>query len=311
MDKNRTFAHGAALVTIIIWGTTFIATKILLSTFTPIEILLIRFVMGYIGLTLLDFLLHRKNQKVKPAVRQELLFAGAGLTGVVMYYLLENIALTMTYASNVGILVSVAPLTTALLAPLFMKEEPVRVRLIFGFIIASFGVALVMFNGSINVRLSLRGDLLALSSTLGWGIYSILLKKIDTSRYSVLTYTKKIFLYGILFMTPFALRSKLSFSLSDFSLLHTALLTFLGLGASAACFVSWNHAVRVLGVFKTSAYIYLTPLVSLFTAAMVLQEPVTVMAVSGCLLILIGLYLSEKKSSSGIRISSVTTETAP
>lgn len=296
MDTNKALAHGAAFGTIMVWGTTFIATKILLSTFSPIEILLVRFVMGYLGLALIDAITTR-GKRVRSSMLQELLFAGAGLTGVVMYYLLENIALTMTYASNVGILVSIAPLTTALLAPLFLKEEPVRLSLILGFVIASAGAALVMFNGTVDLRLSLRGDLLALCSTLGWAIYSILLRKIDTSRIGVVTYTKKIFFYGILFMLPFVLTSDFSLVLDDFTPQSVLLLVFLGLGASAACFVSWNHAVKVLGVFKTSAYIYLTPLVSLFTAALVLDEPVTFMAITGCLLILGGLYLSERRSS--------------
>lgn len=295
MNTERTIAHAVALATIVVWGTTFIATKILLSSFSPIEILLIRFIMGYVGLFLFDLAMQNNKNRAKTTVRQELLFAGAGITGVVMYYLLENFALTMTYASNVGILVSIAPLTTALIAPLFLKEEPVHLRLIAGFAIASAGVALVMLNGSTDIHVSPKGDALALASTLGWALYSIILKKIDTGRYKVVTYTKKIFFYGILFMLPFAVSSGISFQTTDFSLLHIVLLIFLGLGASAACFVSWNHAVNVLGVFRTSAYIYLTPLVSLFTAAMVLGEPVTPMAIAGCLLILAGLHLSERK----------------
>ena len=290
MDTRRTLAHGVALATIVVWGTTFIATKLLLAAFSPIEILVIRFTMGYLGLVVYERIstAGRHRDAVRWDTRQELLFAGAGLTGIVMYYLLENHALTLTFASNVGILVSIAPLTTALLAPFFLKEEPVKVNIVVGFVIASAGVALVMFNGTVELRLSLAGDLLALASTIGWAIYSIILKKIDTVRYKVSTYTKKIFLYGIVFMLPFA-------ATGDFSLGNLGLLMFLGLGASAACFVSWNHAVHVLGVFRTSAYIYLTPLVSLFTASLVLGESITPMAIGGCLLILVGLYLSERK----------------
>lgn len=295
MDIERTLAHAVALATILVWGTTFIATKILLSSFSPIEILVIRFTLGYVGLAIVEDASRRGKVRTKTSLHQEILFAGAGLTGVVMYYLLENFALTMTYASNVGILVSIAPLTTAFIAPLFLKEEPVHFRLIVGFTIASLGVAMIMLNGSTDINVSLKGDFLALASTLGWAIYSIILKKIDTSRFSVLLYTKKIFFYGILFMLPFAATSEFSISLSDFSPTNSILLIFLGLGASAACFVSWNHAVRILGVFRTSAYIYLTPLVSLFTAALLLGEPVTFMAIGGCLLILAGLYLSEGK----------------
>lgn len=297
MDTRSTTAHAMALATIIVWGTTFIATKILLASFTPLEILVIRFVVGYLGLALADAAARREKMRLE--AKQELLFAGAGLTGVVMYYLLENYALTLTYASNVGILVSLAPLTTALLAFFFLKEEPVRLKFVIGFVIATSGAALVMLNGTASLRLSIGGDLLALASTVGWAVYSIILRKIDTERFHVTTYTRKIFFYGIIFMLPAVFAQGFSISAANFTLRNVLLLLFLALGASAACFVSWNHAVRVLGVFRTSAYIYLTPLVSLITAALVLEEHITLMAAFGCLMILGGLYLSERKVRPG------------
>lgn len=70
-------------------------------------------------------------------------------------------------------------------------------------------------------------------------------------------------------------------------------LTFLGLGASALCFVTWNMAVKVLGAVKTSIYIYLIPVITVITSALILKEKVTVMSGIGTVLALIGLFLSE------------------
>ncbi len=290
-------AHLIALGTILVWGTTFIATKILLETFTPIEILAIRFVIGYLTLHLISLSV-RPTQRAKEPInwKHELIFAGAGLSGITTYYLLENIALTFTLASNVGIIVSIAPLTTAMLASLFLREEPITAPLLLGFFIAFCGVALVLFNGSVMLQIKPAGDILALLSTVGWAVYSILLKKIDTVRYTVVDYTRKIFFYGILFMVPAIFLLGFEVSPADFSLLSVLILVFLGVGASALCFVSWNFAVKVLGALRTSAYIYLTPLVSLATAALVLKENITLMAIGGCVLILLGLSLSERSA---------------
>jgi len=293
MDKRIVSAHAGASITVFIWGATFIATKMLLDTFSPIEILVIRFVVGYIGLFLYD-LIFLKKVKGKFVLKEEALFALAGLSGVVIYFMLENVALTYTYASNVGILVALAPLTTALLVALLVKDEKLKINFITGFVVATFGVALVVFNGSVKLQLSPKGDILALSATLGWAVYSITLKRIGQTNLPVTTFTRKIFFWGILFMIPIALMGDFSLSKGDFSPLNTSLLLFLGLGASAFCFVSWNFAVKVLGILKTSAYIYLTPLISLVTAAIVLQEQVTFMAIAGCFLILGGLYISER-----------------
>ena len=84
---SRGFGHFLALITVAIWGTTYICTKVLLTGFGPTEILMIRFVMGF-GIL---FLLHPHLLKPQ-GWKQEILFALAGLTGITLYYLLENIA---------------------------------------------------------------------------------------------------------------------------------------------------------------------------------------------------------------------------
>jgi drug/metabolite transporter (DMT)-like permease len=70
---------------------------------------------------------------------------------------------------------------------------------------------------------------------------------------------------------------------------------FLGLGASALCFVTWNFAVKVLGAVKTSIYIYMIPVITVVTSVLVLRERITGMAVVGTLLTLVGLIISESK----------------
>lgn len=109
MDQNKATGHLSALLTILIWGTTFISTKVLLVDFQPIEILFFRFVMGLFAL--LVVYPHRMKGTTG---KQELTFVFAGLCGVCLYYLLENIALTYTMASNVGVIISVAPFFTAI-----------------------------------------------------------------------------------------------------------------------------------------------------------------------------------------------------
>ena len=104
-------------MTILIWGTTFISTKVLLKAITPIEILFLRFTIGLIVLSLV----YPRRLKIKER-KQELYFAAAGLCGVTLYYLLENIALTYTFASNVGVIISIAPFFTAVFATSIFKR---------------------------------------------------------------------------------------------------------------------------------------------------------------------------------------------
>ena len=290
MKDNRTAGHLASLLTVSVWGTTFISTKILLVDFQPVEILFFRFLIGVLALLLAcPRRLNGTNR------RQELTFAGAGLCGVCLYYLLENIALTCTMASNVGVIVSVAPFFTAILSHLFLKEEKPRAGFLAGFVVAMAGIALISFNGS-KLELNPAGDLLALLAALIWAVYSVLTKKISGYGYHTILTTRRVFYYGILFMLPTLFLFDFKLELTRFANpVYLFNILFLGLGASALCFVTWNFAVKALGAVKTSVYIYMVPVITVGTSAVILHERITALAAAGTVLTLAGLLLSESK----------------
>ena len=291
MEQNKTIGHLSALLTILIWGTTFISTKVLLVDFQPVEILFFRFVMGL--LALLVVYPHRMKGTTR---KQELTFVVAGLCGVCLYYLLENIALTYTMASNVGVIISVAPFFTAILSHLFLKQdEKLRANFFIGFVVAMAGIALISFNGS-TLQLNPVGDLLALLATFLWACYSILTRKISSFGYNTILTTRRVFFYGILFMIPALFLFDFKLNLSRFANMTYLLnILFLGLGASALCFVTWNFAVKLLGAVKTSIYIYLVPVITVAASVLILHEPFTWMTGMGTVLTLAGLLLSESK----------------
>ena len=291
MEQNKATGHLSALLTILIWGTTFISTKVLLVDFQPVEILFFRFVMGL--LALLVVYPHRMKGTTK---KQELTFIVAGLCGVCLYYLLENIALTYTMASNVGVIISVAPFFTAILSHLFLKQdEKLRANFFIGFVVAMAGIALISFNGS-TLQLNPVGDLLALLAAFLWACYSILTRKISSFGYNTILTTRRVFFYGILFMIPALFLFDFRLDLSRFANMTYLLnILFLGLGASALCFVTWNFAVKLLGAVKTSIYIYLVPVITVAASVLILHEPFTWMTGMGTVLTLAGLLLSESK----------------
>lgn len=134
--------------------------------------------------------------------KRELAFAGAGLFGIVLYFMLENTALTMTYASNVGIIVACAPFFVAVIVGIFFKNEKLEIILNF---------------------------------------------------------------------------------------------LFLGVGASALGFFLWNLSTKWIGAIKTSVYIYVSPVVTVVLSVVILHEKMTFVSVTGALLILLGLIVSQKK----------------
>lgn len=291
MTNRHTTGHLLAIFTILIWSTTFVSTKVLLNDFTPIEILVFRFIMGFIAL----IIVYPHKMKVEDW-KHELYFIAAGISGVTLYYLLENIALTYTYASNVGVISSLAPIFTAVVAFLFLREEPLRINFFFGFVVAIVGIYLISFNGVSKFELNPLGDILAISATLVWAIYSVLTRKISKFGYNTIQMTRRLFFYGIIFMLPTLFFMDFRLGLERFAdPVNLFNIVFLGLGASALCFVTWNFAVKVLGPIKTSIYIYLSPVITVVASVIILHENITMLAIIGTLLTLVGLFISDGK----------------
>ncbi|WP_256718946.1 DMT family transporter [Paenibacillus odorifer] len=292
MDKRKiNTGHLLALLTILIWGTTFISTKILLKDFTPVEILFFRFLIGYFVLLLIYSRPIRTT-----SFKEELLFISAGLCGVTLYFLIENIALVYTLASNVGVIVSIAPFFTAVIAHFFLEEEKFHRQFFIGFLIALAGIILIGLNGSYLLQLNPIGDLLALLAPVVWAIYSVLMRKISLLKIHTIGATRRVFFYGLLFMLPTLFLFDFQLGLSRFKeISNVAHLLFLGLGASALCFLTWNKAVGILGAVKTSVYIYIVPVITVAASALVLNEKITWAILTGTFLTLTGSYISERK----------------
>lgn len=291
MNNKNTLGHISAILTVLIWGTTFISTKVLLSHFTPIEILFFRFSLGFIALLLIY-----PHKLVLTDKKQEKLFMLAGLCGVTLYFLFENIALTYSFASNIGVIVSISPFITGILTHFFLKQEKLKLSFFLGFFVSITGVALISFNGSTVLKLNPIGDILAVLAAATWSVYSIVTKKISDYQYNTIQVTRRIFFYGLIFMLPALFFFDFHIGIDRFKeplLLFNIL--FLGFGASAVCFVTWNLSLKLLGVLKTSVYIYAVPVITVAFSAFILKEKITSIAMVGTFLTLAGLFISENR----------------
>lgn len=233
-------------------------------------------------------------------------------TGIVTYQFLENCAIYYTNASNVAILVSFGPIVTALMARAFSRGGQLSVRLVAGSLVAICGVTLISLNGIVEFELRPIGDAMALSAMASWGLYSILLDVANERGVAPLVAIRKAFGWSLVMMAPFAVWGMTesgicaldgSFSVildADVnaqrftSLVNWMNIVFLGLFASAASFVLWSAACRMIGVVKMTVSLYLTPVVGVVFAAAFLGEEVTLLEVSGGCVILVGVALATK-----------------
>lgn len=293
ITKNKYGYHAMAIFTVAIWGITFVSTKVLIQNgLSPTDIFFYRFILAYICMwTISPKKLFSNNLK------DELLFLVAGLTGGTIYFITENTALGITLASNVSLIVCTSPILTTFLSYLFRRKEPFTSHLLYGSLMALIGVGLVVFNGSFILKINPVGDLLSLTAALMWAFYCLTLKQLD-NKYSTLFITRKVFFYGILTILPTFLFQPLNINQATlFQPVVIFNILFLGVIASMLCFIMWNACVKELGALRSTNYIYIVPLVTLITSAIIIDEQITFMALAGCILILSGVYLAERKTN--------------
>lgn len=306
MSSNKFAYHLLALAVVAVWGVTFVCTKTLIGAgMDPAGIFAVRFTLAYVGIWVLCLTGKEKVRIFSDSLKDELMFLFLGVTGGSFYFLTENTALAYAQASNVAFLVCVAPVFTAIFTLIGrrfpegrfvdgLEDVKVGFPLVGGTVLALVGMAMVLFDGS-SLELSLKGDLLSIGAALCWALYSMFMGQM-TKDYGALMATRKVFFYGLLTIIPFLSVSADSFSLSILGQPVVYLnLLFLGLIASLACFVAWNVAMSKLGNVTSTNYVYLNPVFTLITAAIILGERMTPVSMIGSVAILGGVVLAGQR----------------
>lgn len=284
MEKKQNHGHIMALVCVLVWGSTFVVSKELLTFLQPVQLMLMRFAMAYIALC---FICPKFSFKPK----EEWRFLLMALFANTLYCWAENTAISLTQASNVSILVSTTPIMTAVTMAVLHKDERLSSSQIIGFAIAFAGVVLVVFNGAISLKLNPAGDMLALLAAAFWAAYGFLLRR-WSSLYDSALITRKLMFYGFWTTLPLVLlQGKAIDFVQLFELKHILMLSFLGLVGSAGCYMLWGSAVQKIGVLSANLYINMVPLVTLIVSAAVLGEKITVMGLCGIVLVISGMIL--------------------
>ena len=280
-----------AILTSAIWGTTFISSKLLLQEgLSPAAIMILRFVLAYV--LMLPFV---KGKWFCKSLKDELLMVLLGISGGSLYFLLENTALVYTQASNVAIIIAATPLLTMLTVNLLDRGKGASKRL-YGYSLMSLaGVALVILNGNFVLKLNPIGDLLTFGAVVTWVIYSIIIAKVQ-ERYSSWMITRKIFFYGVVTLLPYFLIEPWNVTWEMMSRpMVWGNIAYLGVLASLGCYMTWNIVIKRLGAVDATNYLYINPIVAMITANLLLGERITPLAIAGTALILVGVYLAERK----------------
>ena len=292
---SRFLYHFVAFLIVAVWGSTFVFTKmLLLNGLSPAQIFTLRFIVAYI--LLLAVSLMRHHQWLSRSLKDELLMVALGITGGSLYFLAENAAMLYTTATNTSLIVCSCPLFTMFLFVLFYRhsERITRFQAV-GSLIACLGMAVVVLNGHFVLHLSPLGDMLAFAACLCWAVYSLLMRP-ALKHYSSLFITRKVFFYGLVTIIPYYI------FVPGFPTLTTLLrpevlwnLLFLSVVASLLCYLAWTWVISRLGAVVATNWVYFNPITTILFAWWLLNEQITVWFLLGSVLILLGMFMADRK----------------
>jgi drug/metabolite transporter (DMT)-like permease len=279
------------LLTVTIWGSTFVVTKVAIAEVSPLLLALIRFIIASAIFLALVQPLGGLSLLPRPIPWRSLSLMG--LTGVTIFYLAFNLALAETSATASALIQGAVPAFTAIFAmPLLSERFGLRRGLGIGASI--IGVVVVVLVGGVggDAPRPLLGDLLMLVAVLAWCAYTILGKGIQSvSPLAVTAYSSVI---GTVALVPIGLFDLIERPPTHLSLGGLAAVLYLSVAASAVTLLLWNRALRTLDASQAANFINVVPIVGVMCAAIFLGEPLVPLQLAGGGLVLAGVWLSSR-----------------
>lgn len=296
--KGQTVSFVALFVAIFIWGFAYVVTKSGLSSVPPMLFALLRYAVASVLLVPLALARGGLSRLPKPVPWKTLLFMS--LSGVTVYYILFNLALAYTTASQTALIQSSFPAVVAFMAVVWLHEHVSRRRVV-GIVLAVVGVVLIVANttADASARDPLLGNALAFASVLVWGVYTILAKRM--SKADPIAVTATISFIGTILLIPAVLLEGANVSLSSIPMSGWLPILYLGALASATSYLLYTRALRDIDASLVGTYVNLSPVIGVVAGVVVLGESVTAAAVIGGILVLAGVWISSARAAAARR----------
>ena len=277
------------------WAASFIATKTALAHVPPLTVVMLRMIISSLCFLLWIVLTGRKLPFLGFRWLGRLFFLS--LFGTSLHYGIQTIGLQYTTASNASIYVATGPISIALIAAFFLKEK-FTLKKIIGILFAVIGVLTVMGKEtllSFQLKGHLLGDLLVFASVFMWGIFTVIGKD-ETKKINALDLIAIVTFMGTLYMIPIGLweMNRHSFSLLTIPADAWISVAFLGITCSFLATVLYFIALQKTESQKVGVYLYTIPPMTYIIAALVLGETITLNLILGSLVVMAGVYLTEK-----------------
>jgi drug/metabolite transporter (DMT)-like permease len=292
MTQNR--AHLAALskatFAVVVWGASFIATKIALRDVAPVTVIWLRF---GIGVVILGVIMLAREKASLPSLRDLAYFSLLGFLGITFHQWLQVTGLVTARATTTAWIITTIPIFIAILGRVVLNERLGWDR-IGGIALACVGVLLVVSRGNVEsilrCQIGSTGDLLVFLSAPNWAVFSILSRK-ALQRHPATQMMFYVMAFGWVFTSVWLTASGNFGEVFHISSGGWISVLFLGVLCSGFAYIFWYDALKVLTASQLGSLLYIEPLVAVVVAAFLLAEPIFLAAILGGALILAGVWL--------------------
>ncbi len=293
--RQEVIGHLLLATTAVLWGSSYISTRMIVDGVPP---LLLGFLRGLLAVLVLGLIARWKQAPLRIGLRDWLPLAGLGALGVGYFYLGLNLALQWTTAVTASLLSLPYPALTALCAWAFLRER-LRSEQMAGIVLAGVGAAwLTLASAQESVSGSWIGNLLALSITVAWTVYTLIGRRV-LPRWSPWTATFHVMLAGTILLGIGAGVESLHGSEPRWTAEAVLLTLYLGFVCTGIGYAFWNGGLQVVPAATASVSMYLQPLTVLLLAVPILGERPTLTTLAAGGLVLIGTALAARRSGGG------------
>ena len=291
-NKSIYFAFILLIASSLFWSGNFFTGKVAsLYELTPFKLSFLRWSLAF--LLLLPFTYSKIVEDYEKYIKNLPYLLVISILGVTIFNSFTYLSLQTSMVINSSIMASITPLLIIFFSWLIFKT-PTYFMQFFGIILSIIGVLLIIskanYTNLINLNFT-KGDLWMLAAVFSWGLYSVLLKKIDNSLSQLATLEVMIF-FGLIFIFPFYIMESLHNSYLPKDLNEILMISYVAVFASIVSFFSWNRGVSILGANKASLFLHLIPVFSSMWAIIFLGEKFSFFHLIGTAFIILGIVLS-------------------
>jgi len=280
----------SVLGALILWSSSFVAIKFAYTTYPPITLAVVRFIVATLILGALALL---PKNRVKLEKKDIFTVAICGLTGIMLYAVLQNIAMQWTSASSATLIIASYPIITLLMESLIYKTKLSVVKIV-AILIAIAGVVILSYvKSDARVEGELLGILLLIIAGVVWAVYNFMTKKV-VNRYPPVTLLFYTTLFGTIFMLPLALIERAQWQAP--TLISFSMMMFLGVFCSVIAFLLYNHGLKSMAPSTVTSMLNLVPIFGVFFSWLLLGEQVTLRKFVGGAIVIFGVMLSVRNN---------------